>query len=788
MSAATPVASTPAANSSPAPGPSESSHNASTVDKFVLEYLRARGYATAEQALSDAIDAPSPDDKSKDPDAISSEDLVKKLAIFAQKPSRPGENVLKDSANVLQELTALGNPSNIQNLLASIGSVGAEEILSLDPTDKQTGFHELEAWVDGSLDMYRPELRPILFPIFCHFYLDLIQHGFKDAAVRFYGSFSATLAPSHARTLHHLSTLLLPSHVQNDETAQRFRSEKYVVRMSRSGFSLLVGWLTEGVGGEALGAGDGFRGEKGKRGRAAVMRVVNNHLKFDVTSSNPTSVSPNSWEESTGLLSSLIPAVEGGANSAHKGAHAFNLSKGDLKLGPAPISEDLRTEAERVLREQGLVDRDPSASYEVQMPKQATLPGIVSPTETDLLPHPPLFKTMDVNREVEKVRDARKRIKLDPAALNGVDLDSPGAAAAKARSLPSICAYTLHDAMEGVPCTTFSPDSTLLAAGMADSCIRLWNLKGEKLLGLRSDFQPSSVTDYASLQKIKERKGTSTRKLVGHSGPVYSVDFDPLNGSAAPPRYLLSASADATARLWSLDTYTNVVAYRGHQNPVWDVKWSPMGIYFATGSRDRTARLWSTDRTSCLRVYAGHLGDVDCVQFHPNSLYLATGSSDWTARLWDVQRGSCVRVFLGHQAPVTSLAVSPDGRYLATGGEDLAINLWDLGSGKRIKKMTGHTASIYSLEFSSESSLLASGGADWTVRCWDVKAAGGLASKSRENELTPELGLDGEEELSNETLDLMATFPTKRTPISNVHFTPHNLLLACGAYSSQETR
>ena len=56
---------------------------------------------------------------------------------------------------------------------------------------------------------------------------------------------------------------------------------------------------------------------------------------------------------------------------------------------------------------------------------------------------------------------------------------------------------------------------------------------------------------------------------------------------------------------------TNVVAYRGHQNPVWDVKWSPMGIYFATASRDRTARLWSTDRTSALRIYAGHLSDVN---------------------------------------------------------------------------------------------------------------------------------------------------------------------------------
>lgn len=69
-----------------------------------------------------------------------------------------------------------------------------------------------------------------------------------------------------------------------------------------------------------------------------------------------------------------------------------------------------------------------------------------------------------------------------------------------------------------------------------------------------------------------------TRKLIGHSGPVYSVNFDPMGGSAAPPRYLLSTSADATARLWSLDTMTNVVAYRGHQNPVWDADWSPLGI------------------------------------------------------------------------------------------------------------------------------------------------------------------------------------------------------------------
>ena len=100
-------------------------------------------------------------------------------------------------------------------------------------------------------------------------------------AQEFFETFSPSLEPLHSTTIHRLSTLRLPSHIQSDEIAQQFRNEKYTVRMSRSGFALLLGWLTEGIGGEAPGAGDGFFGEKGRRGRAAVMRVVNNHLRFD---------------------------------------------------------------------------------------------------------------------------------------------------------------------------------------------------------------------------------------------------------------------------------------------------------------------------------------------------------------------------------------------------------------------------------------------------------------------------------------------------------------------------
>lgn len=124
------------------------------------------------------------------------------------------------------------------------------------------------------------------------------------------------------------------------------------------------------------------------------------------------------------------------------------------------------------------------------------------------------------------------------------------------------------------------------------------------------------------------------RKLVGHSGPVYSLSFDPIYGSSSSPQTLLSSSQDGTVRLWSMDTYSNLVVYRGHnRDPVWDVQWGPMGVYFATASRDRTARLWCSDRTSPVRMYTGHMGDVNVSQ---------TSTMMLTASAFDSTRTRCI--------------------------------------------------------------------------------------------------------------------------------------------------
>lgn len=122
---------------------------------MILEYLRKRGHKNAEQALREALEDGGAE-ASETVVTVSDEELRKHLVPFWEKKEGSGDNALSDGDITMQSLLTGGvTAPSVTKLLESIGPGGADEILSLDPTDRHEGFRDLEAWVDGSLDMYR---------------------------------------------------------------------------------------------------------------------------------------------------------------------------------------------------------------------------------------------------------------------------------------------------------------------------------------------------------------------------------------------------------------------------------------------------------------------------------------------------------------------------------------------------------------------------------------------------------------------------------------------------------
>ena len=329
---------------------------------------------------------------------------------------------------------------------------------------------------------------------------------------------------------------------------------------------------------------------------------------------------------------------------------------------------------------------------------------------------------------------------------------------------------------------------------MDQSYIRVWTVSGEAL--------PASEELNSA-----ESRPTASRRLIGHSGCVYAVSFSPSAtpsgapnsaGSLTTSKHLLSCSADKSVRLWSLESWTCLVVYKGHDDIVWDVKWGPFGHYFVTGSHDRTARLWATNDISFLRIFVGHDKDVDVVCFHPNNAYVFTGSCDRMVRMWKVMDGIPVRMFTGHTGNITSLACSPSGKILASADDAGTIILWDLAPGRLLKRMRGHgKGGIWSLSWSAESTVLVSGGMDGTVRVWDIAVPndangqgrvigeGGAGQKIDGNPQPPASGSGGAKKKGKEvivTSDQISAFPTKKSPVYKVQFTRQNLVMAGGAY------
>ncbi|PGH07215.1 hypothetical protein AJ79_06319 [Helicocarpus griseus UAMH5409] len=643
-------------------------------------------------------------------------------------------------------------------------------------------FDMTRKWIEDNLDIYKPELRRVLWPLFVYSYLTLISSLVPLEGRQFFEANKSLFLPEHSEDIRALEPISLPEHVQENSTAKLYRGNKYRLTLSNPAFSNLMQFLES----------------KQKEGGTVMSAILSSYCT--IVTKDRAADDRFSFAAMLGRASetSGIPAEDEGIPGHHPGsaytgdnpAMAGTLPR--LKLGKLPMEPvlegDVRAELEEVDSKEPPAGGRPSLvqHFEHMIKREE---DDEAPTRAEI-PYPPSI-ARDVAMEVQKVKENRDRFKIE-GRTGGV-----GPAI-------SVCMFTFHNTYDGITCLDFSGDSMLVAAGFQDSYIRVWSLDGLPI--------PPTYPE------LEDSPPTNSHRLFGHSGPVYAVAFAP---SIASPdnaeiktntRWLLSSSADKTIRLWSLDLWQCMVVYKGHAQPVWDIAWGPYGHYFVSASHDKTARLWVTDRIRQQRIFAGHDQDVDCVSFHPNSAYVFTGSSDRTVRMWAVTTGNAVRMFTGHTGNITALACSNNGKILASADDHGSIFLWDLAPGKLLKRMRGHgKGGIWSLTWSAESTVLVSGGADGTVRVWDVAgpahdpssgqgrviseggagtkidagnpAAGSSTQASAAG--VSSVGTGTTKKKGKEvvvTPDQISAFPTKKSPVYKTRFTGMNLVVAGGAY------
>jgi WD40 repeat protein len=222
--------------------------------------------------------------------------------------------------------------------------------------------------------------------------------------------------------------------------------------------------------------------------------------------------------------------------------------------------------------------------------------------------------------------------------------------------------------------------------------------------------------------------------LQSHSEAIFDVSFSP------DDRYLATASADKTARLYFLPTLAALrtpqklfsLVLRGHEGSLDTLAFSPDGHWLVTGSDDHTARVWNLHAPSPdLTVLALHSEPERRAELSSDGKLLATGNVDGTVYLeslgnMSASTVSANTVLAKHDSWVESLALSPDGKFLAStsdasGGAGKLLELHDLMRASFVTATLPEAAkTLFDVSFSSDSQWLATASEDKTAQLWRV--------------------------------------------------------------------
>jgi serine/threonine protein kinase/WD40 repeat protein len=244
---------------------------------------------------------------------------------------------------------------------------------------------------------------------------------------------------------------------------------------------------------------------------------------------------------------------------------------------------------------------------------------------------------------------------------------------------------------------TFSPDGRLIAVGLQDRGIALWDAR----------------EDARELTRVGP-------PLLETGGEVKSLAFSP------DGRMLAAAAFGGSVTLWDVGSRSRLLHER-----INDIDFPWVGLDFSPNGT--TLAVTAGSGVRLLDVATGSsLGEIGAgVRPGTDPAFSADGTMIATARgtvggadVWDVATGASIATVdepqSTEQVDWTVVALSPDGRTLAVGGTPRIVRLVDVRTGKLLHELDTAGAGALSLEFSPDGRTLAVSGFEAVASLWDV--------------------------------------------------------------------
>ncbi len=232
---------------------------------------------------------------------------------------------------------------------------------------------------------------------------------------------------------------------------------------------------------------------------------------------------------------------------------------------------------------------------------------------------------------------------------------------------------------------SISPDDRLIAAGLADGSLGLWQLEN----------------------------GEALYRLSGHEMMLTDVEFSPDGATLA------SSSADTSVRIWDVETGTAIHTLQKHIDYVMKISFSNDGARLASSSAaigvsenertplHNTIQVWDVaSGENLLTIPPDGIGYVRDVEFSPDGLTIA--ATTWssalggTAQVYDSQSGAELKRFHAHDTTINNVEFSPDGELLATASRDGSVKIWNIETGVEEISFVNFPERVHDIEYSPD--------------------------------------------------------------------------------------